>query len=453
MTNNNDCAQRRFFKPWRPLKYACAFTACMSLPAWAVMDAPVREAMAAVQAKQAQKALDVLMPLEAARAGDPDFDTALGIAANETGQFARAIFALERVLAVQPGNSRARAELARAMFAVGDTANARKLLQETKTEGVPEGVGRSIDEFLQAIDKVDEAGRSSIRLHLETALGYDSNVNSGPSSNSFAVPALGGAIVNLLPSGIKTDAPYLQWGAGISGRANLAPRWSFIGGANASLRKYGNNASDFNINQLDASGGLSYREERHEFSGVLNFGQTSIGGSTLRKLSGITGEWTYRPDGTRQWSTYVQLSDLNYPTQPARDARRTVLGTGYAVQSSGGNIYYTGVYAGQESQDNAAFPHLGHRLAGARFGLQMPLNPQWGVFATASLETRKYGGPDPLFFAVRKDTQFDLSLGAAWKLSESWRLTPQINFNRSNSNIIVNDSSKTSVSITARREF
>ncbi len=441
-------------KHWKPRALSLAASAAfLSIPAWAVVDAPVREAMQAVQAKQAQKAFDSLSPLEAQRSGDADFDLALGIAANETGQFARAIFALERVVAVQPGNGRARAELARAMFAVGDTANARKLLQETKAEGVPEGVGRTIDEFLQAIDKVDEAGRSSMRVYLEAAIGHDTNVNSGPSSSSFAVPALGGAVVTLLPSGIKTDANYLQLSAGLSGRANLAPRWSFIGSANASSRKYGSKASAFNIDQLDASAGASYREERQEFTGVLNVGSTGIGGSTLRKLTGITGEWTYRPDGTRQWGSYLQLSNLAYPSQPARDARRTVLGTSYATQSSGGGIYYTGIYLGREQQDDAAFPHLGHRLAGARFGLQMPLNAQWGLFATASLESRKYGGADPLFFIVRKDTQLDISAGAAWKIAENWRITPQVNFNRSNSNIIVNDSNKTSLSITARRDF
>jgi outer membrane protein len=422
-------------------------------PAWAVVDAPVREAMEAVNLKQAQRAFDLLAPLEANRAGDPDFDAALGIAANEVGQFARAIFALERVLAIQPTNGRARAELARALFGVGDTANARKLLQETKAEGVPDSVGRTIDDFLQAIDKVDEAGRPSMRAHVDISLGYDSNVNSGPSNSSFAVPALGGAIVTLLPAGIKTDAAYLQLGAGVSGRGNLMPRWSVLGSANISTRKLGNNASAFNIDQVDANGGVSYRDDRHEFSGVLNLGQTSIGGSTLRRLTGVTGEWTYRPDGTRQWGTYLQHANLDYPSQPARDAKRTVLGTSYAMQTKAGNLNYYSAYVGRERQDDAAFPHLGHRLMGLRAGTQMPINAQVGLFATVALENRIHAGADPLFLVVRKDTQFDFSIGTAWKLSDAWRITPQLNYNRSKSNLAVNDSSKMSVSVTARRDF
>ena len=75
------------------------------------MDDLVRQARALLDKNQAKQAFDLLEPQEAARAGDPDFDTTMGIAANDTEQFTRAVFALERVLSVQPENSRARAEL------------------------------------------------------------------------------------------------------------------------------------------------------------------------------------------------------------------------------------------------------------------------------------------------------------------------------------------------------
>jgi Flp pilus assembly protein TadD len=77
----------------------------------------------------------------------------MGIAANETGQYTRAVFALERVLAVQPGNSRARAELGRALFSVGDTKASRQVLMETKQDDIPAEAAATIDQFLQAIDQ------------------------------------------------------------------------------------------------------------------------------------------------------------------------------------------------------------------------------------------------------------------------------------------------------------
>jgi outer membrane protein len=432
---------------------ACFMAMGLMMPAFAVVDAPVREAMEAINAKQPKKAFDMLSPLEATRAGDPDFDAALGIAANEVGEFSRAIFALERVLVAQPGNARARAELARALFAVRDTANARKLLQEVKQDNLPEGVNQTIDEFLQAIDKVDEQGRSSLKVFAETGLGHDSNVNSGPAQNSFAVPVLGNAVVTLLPAGQKASASYLHFGAGVSGRAVITPRVSFIGSINAALRRHGNNASAFNINQIDGNAGLSYREERHEFAGVLNLSQSDIGGATVRRISGVTGEWTYRPDGKRQWVSYIQLSNLDYPGQPVRDAKRSVLGTSYAFATDGGSVIYGGGYFGREKINNAAFPHLGQNLTGLRAGIQMPFTPQWSFFATAAHENRRYGGADPLFLIARRDNQFDVTVGAHWKFTENIKITPQLSITRADSNIVVNEYNKTSFSVVARYEF
>ena len=64
------------------------------------VDALVRNARTLLDKGQAKEAFELLEPQETPRAGDPDFDTVLGIAANETGQFTRAVFALERVLSV-----------------------------------------------------------------------------------------------------------------------------------------------------------------------------------------------------------------------------------------------------------------------------------------------------------------------------------------------------------------
>ena len=100
--------------------------ACLALSGTvARADAVTDEAKKLLAAKQAKAAFDLLSPLEPKRAGDPEFDYLLGIAAIDAGAPTRAIFALERVLTAQPGNTLARAEIARAYFAVGETDTAK----------------------------------------------------------------------------------------------------------------------------------------------------------------------------------------------------------------------------------------------------------------------------------------------------------------------------------------
>lgn len=75
-----------------------------------------------IEQGQSKEAFQLLEPLEGARSGDPVFDLLFGIAAVDVGQNTRGVFALERVLALQPDNARARAEIGRAYLALESTA-------------------------------------------------------------------------------------------------------------------------------------------------------------------------------------------------------------------------------------------------------------------------------------------------------------------------------------------
>ena len=421
--------------------------------AFAEVDALVRDALEMTQKGQAKQAFELLSAQEEKRAGDPDFDAVLGIAANEAGEFSRAIFALERVLAVQPDNARARAELGRALFAVGDTKGARALLEQTKAQGVPVEAASTIDQFLKAIDKVEEAGRSSWKGYAELGLGTDNNINSGPGVSSVAVPAFGGLVVPLNAGGIKTSASFTTLGAGASGRYVIDSRWSLIGTAATNWRGNSGGNSNFNTTQSDLSAGGSYRVERNDYSLVAQYSTYGVGGSTARNSSGLVGEWSYRFDGFRQITSYAQWASLTYPAQSVRDANRNVLGSTYAHLFPSGWLGFGGLYFGSEKEKAAGVPHLGHKFTGLRLGVQKPINQTLALFATMGWENRNFGGTDPLFLVTRADRQSNVNLGVSWSPAPAWRVTPQLSITRSSSNIPVNDYGKRMLSVVARRDF
>lgn len=422
-------------------------------PAHAEVDALVRESLALVEQGQAQQAFDRLAAVETERAGDPDFDTVLGIAANDTGQFTRAVFALERALTVQPANARARAELGRALFALKDNQAARQVLQETKRENIPADVARRIDDFLLAIDRNEEAARSSIKAYIETSYGSDSNINSGPSNASVAVPALGGLVFTLSPTGVKLKDDFYSVGAGISGRyVTENPRLSLIASAAGNYR-FNLDHNNFDTNQFDITAGASYRVDKDEFTAVAQVGTYAADNSPVRNQRGVVGEWTHRPDVASQWSTYLQLSTLRYPGQSLRDAERYVLGTSYATVLRSGLLVFGGGYFGVEDERASGVPHLGHRLVGLRAGLQQPLNADIDLFASVGFENRRYGGSDPLFLVTRDDRQSTLNLGLNWVPAVTWRVTPQLSLLKTSSNIAISDFTKRVLSVTVRKDF
>lgn len=420
--------------------------------AHAVVDDLVRQAITLLDKGQFQQAFDLLVPQETKRAGDPDFDTVMGIAANDTQQYTRAIFALERVLLTQPENSRARAELGRALFAVGDNAGARRVLLETKRDNIPAQVSATIDQFLQAIDRNEAEARSSAKFYVESSLGTDSNVNSGPSNGNVAVPAFGGAVFTLNPANAANKDTFATLGAGLSARHVLDPRWSLLANATINQRWHADKTAVDNF-QLDGNLGTSYRYNKHELVAVVQASTYYVNAARARDQLGVVGEWTYRLNGEMQVTSYAQLSQLSYPGQSVRDANRTVLGTSYAQGFSSGLTAFGGIYIGTEKQKNSALPHLGHKLMGVRAGAQQRLNENVSAFSGISFENRKFGGTDPLFLVTRQDDQFNLNAGLNWVPAKTWRVTPQVSYTKVKSNIAISDFDRTVLSVSVRKDF
>src|SRR5687768_7354492 len=89
--------------------------------------------------------------------GDVHFDFLYGVAAINTGRVAEGLLALERHLAAVPANDRARLELARGYFLLGDYPRARAEFDFVLRYNPPAGVRNNIAGFLQAM-QAREAG-------------------------------------------------------------------------------------------------------------------------------------------------------------------------------------------------------------------------------------------------------------------------------------------------------
>ncbi|KQP38014.1 hypothetical protein ASF44_12415 [Pseudorhodoferax sp. Leaf274] len=417
-------------------------------------DPQLDQARALMAANQPQAAYALLEPAEPARAVDPRYSYLLGIAALDAGHVTRAIFALERVVAIDPDHNLARAELARAYLAAGEPANARSELRTARRGQMPPEAAAAIDRVLGAIDMEPMEATTGIwRGYLEGVVGHDSNVNSATAAGQFALPAFGGIVFNLDRENRQRGDAFAGLGAGVGLRLPLTPSWELEASVNA--RNNAHRHADAQDNRsLDGSVGAAYTTGPSRFSAAVQATQYDIDQQRYRRAAGLTAQWQYTLDKQSQLSVFTQYSRLDYAQDSARNADRTVFGAGYArAFNDGQQVAYGSVYRAEEKTRSSGVDNYGHRALGVRLGAEATAGPRTVAFAALQYERRRYGGTEPFFDASREDRQFDATAGVHFTPAPQWRISPQLSFARAESNVVLYDYRRVIWQVAVRREF
>lgn len=452
-------------------------------PAAHAQDATLDRAqqLIATQKGEGRAAFELLAPLEEQRAGDPAYDYLLGLAAIDAGEFTRAVFALERVLATQPSHPQARAEIARAYFLMGENRTAREEFQAVKAANPPVEVAATVDRFLSALDARQSGQRSGFTGFLEAGFGHDSNINAATGAGTFAIPAFGGLVFNQTAGAGRSSGWFSTIAAGVSGRRVIDAQWSLFANLSAN-RRYNQHLDRFDTGTYGADGGVVHRRDDHDFTVALQTQVFDLDERRFRNAIGGLAQWRYNVSSTQQFSAYAQWTRLTYPagytinnptTTPTYastsndqgNANRKVLGVAWASSLQGplAPVVYAGLYGGTEilmtrlgeaPGDPVGYNHhRGHRVTGARVGGEIRLSPEWSGFANASYEDRRYAGLDPLFLVHRHDEEANLRVGASFTPNRNWTLTPQISMTENRSPVVINAYRRSMISATLRYDF
>jgi tetratricopeptide (TPR) repeat protein len=206
---------------------------------------------------QAQTAYDLLSPLEDERAGDPDYDYLLGLAALETGRGGQAAFAFERCLATDPANGPCRVQMARTHLALGETGSAREELKAVQDSRPPREVSDLVTRYLGALTQREQDEKQRTRFHVQVGAGHDSNVSGTTDATTIAIPRLGGLPFQLQGVSSKQEDVFLQAEAGASLDRALSPGLRLLADASVSTRQH-EDVDVFNSLVADASVGLGW---------------------------------------------------------------------------------------------------------------------------------------------------------------------------------------------------
>ena len=441
----------------RPALRAIAMAA-LAVASCSIWAAPLDDIRRQVEASQFEPAYQTALA-NPQLIGDVHFDFLYGVAAINVGRVPEGLLALERHLSAVPANDRARLELARGYFLLGEYTRARTEFEFVLRYNPPAGVRANIAGFLQAMQTRESSDRrASARFYAEAGGGHDSNVNAGTWRDAYAV---GNQVFTPESASRQVADDYFQLAVGGERLLRVSNRLSVFAGADLDHRAHRVNRN-YDLSNGNLYLGFSQLSNTALWRATLTTTQTQVGGQRYRNTLQVSGEANLSPTAESSLTAFGQFGIWRHTaTDEERDAHVTSLGLNYSFN-------FTGL---------AWAPAVGARLAYTQednlrqrrdFSKKGPL---LRVFAAATpLErvrvsmgltgaTQKYGGADTVYRAngdpneVRDDLSVSADLLASYAINANWSLRVEALWTTNRSNQDLYDSDRKSLSAKLRYQY
>lgn len=433
---------------------AAALAAALVLVAQAARGAPADEVRALLEQGRSREAYE-LASRHPEELGKPEFDFYYGIAAVDSGRAGAGVLALERYIVQFPDNDRARLELARAYFVLGELSRAREEFETVLRRKPPPEVEATIDRFMDSIRSQETRYRTSASLYVELGGGYDSNVNSGVGNPVISVPTLG--VVQLAQIGARSADYFAHLGAGAQLSHPVAPGFALIGGVGAEGKLH-SNTFDQQFDQVGAAlyAGASYLRDRNLARATVSLSSLYVDYDRFRDAATFGAEWHRQFDEFNSGSVFGQYARLQYPASPVRDSDFYGLGVGWrrAVVVRYQPVFQVQALYGQERNDaEPVRDDLSRELYTLRGGLSLTPAPRWGASIALAYTRSSFDQADPLFLVTREDDYYAVELGASYRLTRELSLRADYLYSDNRSNIALYEYTRDVITLRVRYEM
>ena len=401
------------------------------------------------EAGDAERAYALLAALERTQAGNPAFDYALGSAALDAGHHGHAVMALQRVLAVEPSNALARAELARGYAMAGDYDTAKdQFSMVAQDPSLPDPVRQRFNGLVRAYDTHINGG-SNWAGFVEANAGHDSNINAATSLSTITIPLfpwLGAGVLSRNSRAIADDFIEMQGGVSwVKGfdRQNRV----FVSGIGSLRNNF--DSHDFDQAAATLTGGYARTlANRDVLSASLQYQHVSLGHEAFRDAIGAVVQYTHGLSQGRSLTFGGQHFYLDDRSNRAAGAHRSAVAVALNTQR-----FSLTSSLGKEETADARQDVLSHRFGNVVMVGRVPLTDTLTMLADAGYEQRDYDREEVLFLTRRRDRRVDINAGLRWEVRPKLQLIAKAGWSRNHSNIPLYDYRRTTGTVGIRYEF
>lgn len=437
--------------PGLMLVVSCLFTSSSAIAAL------VDDAKALLNQGKAAESMELLERHLEDYSQDPEYNYLLGISSLDAGKPGNAVFAFERVLAINPGHLWARAELARALIALTEYEAARRELMQVKMSPLPPEVAARVDEILAQLERAlakpkGGKGAATFAAYIEGEYGYDTNINTAANATTIFIPVLN------LPgtlSGFATAqrSSLLGINGGVSVQKRISETIDVYGNADGRFR-YHPNQKDFAVGTLAGGVGVRITKGVDQYSFGLTQYTYYIDKYRNDDDVSVYGLWQHELSHQDMAGVFGQYTQINHPIATYLNTNLSMVGGiwTHAFLRPGDPVVKLTAYVGDDKERNND-PTVGRFLYGVKGDGEYKLRDDLKLFGGVAVSHAQYGGTNIWFNTKREDWRYDLNAGIAYKPSSKWTVTSQLNYTRNATKIPLCDYDRKQIVINVRRDF
>ncbi|MDQ7015757.1 MAG: hypothetical protein Q9N68_05195 [Gammaproteobacteria bacterium] len=394
--------------------------------------------------------------------GDPRFDLYYGVSAIDVGQLSEGIFALERVLMINPKHYRARLELARGYFSAGENDRSAAEFKIVLAKNPPVPVVHNIGSYLSAIERRHAEAKARRKTVFVTGfamsgLGYDSNVNAAPETSNISTPQ---GIGTLVSTSRQTPDAFMRTAIGAGVSKLVQSRLEFM--ADARYTRVDNQQGFIDTESLEFHLAGSYKQERNRWTLVLGNRSLNIDQTANQNVWAGGLAVNHRLNARAGLHASLGYAQAGFPGQVNRDFIRSRLFMGGHYKPLGAfPLTLSGsVYFGDDRPDESSVLNLLDAkvlsLKGV-YGLdvraKVKLSAKWLMKAMLQYESSQYEVIDTVFNTFRADDYWHVQLDHEWSLMKKWSLIGSVGRSVNLSNLALREYQRNKFSLSLRYDY
>lgn len=387
--------------------------------------------------------------------GDTTFDQLFGVATLEAGRPEEAVFALQRVLFLDPTRLRARVHLARAHFVSGNLDQAetefRRVLAggdgpERRAELSPE-VRAGVTAYLTRIEALRDQRSPRLIASVEFGGGHDDNVSSATRDSSVVTP-LGS--FELGDAGRQQGSGFNRVRAAVTWEQPLSRRRTLDLVLAAALR-HNFSAHEFDLDVYRFETGYAITAGAHRVRAAAGATLITLDDAGFQRSASIGAQWSFAPASWRLGAG-LDLATVRYADDETRDVEQLLVTLG-AEYARPGDLLMLELFGATEQARDDDFDHNGRDLVGASALWRHVAGVGHVPFLRLRATRSRHHDTHPVFAVLRRDVTRSATLGWNWFLSEEVSARAEVSYSDAESNLDLFDHDRTQLETALRYRF